>query len=215
VSEITLTIDGREIRAEKGRRLLAVALEHGIEIPHLCGVETSPLPYGACRLCWVQLEGRTDPSTACTVSVDEGMVVTTRTEKVDRLVKSAFDMLLSTHPLPCKGCPGHKRCALQDIARMRKLKLRHGAHPVILRDLPIDTSHPKMGLDPNRCILCGECIRVCDEHGIHALGFMERGLSMRIGTFGDTPLAETRCSGCGLCIEVCPVKALFEREETT
>lgn len=209
---VTLVIDDRKIQARKGRRLLPVALEAGFEIPHLCGVETSPLPYGACRLCWVQIQGRDRPRCSCEVMVQEEMVVQTRSDEVDRLVQAGFDMLLSTHPLPCKGCPGHRRCLLQDIARSRRLKLRHGRYPVILQDWPVDTSRPDMGMDPNRCILCGECVRVCrDDVGKDVLGFIGRGLQMHIGTFAGQPLAETDCDGCGRCVEVCPVKALYER----
>ncbi len=210
--QVTILIDGREVHAKEGRRLLPVALEAGFQIPHLCGVETSNLPWGGCRLCWVQVEGHDKPRCSCEVVVREGMRVTTRTAEVDRLVQSAFDMLISTHPLPCKGCPGHRHCALQDIARMRGLKLRHGRYPVVLHDWPVDESHPVIGLDPNRCILCGECIRVCrDEKGLDVLGFIGRGLEMHIGTFSNRPLGETRCNGCEKCVSVCPVKALYVR----
>lgn len=212
MSEVVITIDGREVRTPGGRRVLAAALEAGIYIPHLCGVETHPLPHGSCRLCYVQVEGRGEPVTSCTLEASEGLVIRTRSEAVDRLVRSAFHLLLSTHPLPCEGCPGHKQCALQDIAKAHHLKLKHSIYPTILPDLPTDGSHPRIGLDPNRCVLCGECIRVCDEEGAHALGFVGRGLTTRIGTFDGLPLAETRCTGCERCAQVCPVKALYIRE---
>jgi formate dehydrogenase major subunit/NADH-quinone oxidoreductase subunit G len=209
MSEVTLTIDGQQVRAREGRRVLAVALEAGFDIPHLCGVETGSLPHAACRLCWVEVEGRDEPVTSCTLQVREGLVIRTRSEAVDRLVRSGFHLLLSRHPLPCKGCPGHKQCALQDIAKQRRLKLRHDLYPTLLPDLPVDESHEKIGLDANRCILCGECIRVCADEGIHVLDFVERGLETRIGTFAGLPLGQTACTGCGRCVEVCPVKALY------
>lgn len=211
MKRVTVVIDGREVRADEGRMLLPVALEAGFRIPHLCGVEKGPLPFGACRLCYVEVEGRPDPVTSCTVPAADGLVARTRSPAVDRLVASAFHLLLSTHPLPCRGCPGHKRCALQDIARDRGLKLRHGRYPAIPPSLPVDESHPLVGLDPNRCVLCGECVRVCAEEGMHVLDFIGRGLATRIGTFDGRPLAGTRCNGCARCIEVCPVKALYER----
>jgi formate dehydrogenase major subunit/NADH-quinone oxidoreductase subunit G len=214
VSEVRIVVDGREVRAAGGRRVLGAALDAGIYIPHLCGVETGPIPFGACRLCYVEIEGRDGPVTSCSVGVEDGMVVRTRSAAVDRLVASAFYMLLSTHPLPCRGCPGHKRCELQRIARERGLKLKHGRYPTILPDLPVDESHPTIRLDPNRCVLCGECVRVCAEEGIHALDFVGRGLSTRVGTFSGVPLAETRCTGCGRCVDVCPVKALWGHAPT-
>ena len=211
MSEVTIRIDGREVRTEEGRRVLAAALDAGIWIPHLCGVETSGLPFASCRLCWVEVEGREEPITSCTLEARDGMEIRTRSEAVDRLVSASFHMLLSTHPLPCKGCPGHKNCALQDIARERKLRLRHGVYPTVLPDLSVDESHPEIGLDPNRCILCGECIRACEDEGPRVLDFVGRGLETRIGTFDGLPLAETRCNACGRCAEVCPVKALWKR----
>jgi formate dehydrogenase major subunit/NADH-quinone oxidoreductase subunit G len=209
MSTVTLTIDGRTIRAEKGRRVLAVALEAGIEIPHLCGVETGPLPTGSCRLCYVEVEGLGEPVTSCTLQAADGLVIRTRSEAVDRLVRAAFHLLISTHPLPCTHCPGHKQCVLQDIAKQRGLKLKHGVYPAILPGLPVDESHESIGLDPNRCVLCGECIRVCAREGANALDFVGRGLTTRIGTFAGLPLAETRCTGCAECVRVCPVKALY------
>jgi bidirectional [NiFe] hydrogenase diaphorase subunit len=211
MSDVTLTIDGVEVRAEAGRHVLAVALDAGIDIPHLCGVETGPLPFGACRLCYVEVEGLAEPVTSCTLEARDGLVVRTRSPAVDRLVAAAFHLILSTHPLPCRGCPGHKMCALQDIAKARGLKLRHGRYPTILPGLALDESHPRIGLDPNRCVLCGECIRVCAEEGVHALDFIGRGLTTRIGTFDGLALAETRCTACMRCVDVCPVKALYER----
>ena len=121
MSDVVILIDGREVRTRKGRRVLAAALDAGIEIPHLCGVETEALPFGACRLCYVEVQGRDRPVTSCELEARDGLVVSTRSPAVDRLVSAAFHLILSTHPLPCKGCPGHKRCVLQDIAKMRGL----------------------------------------------------------------------------------------------
>ncbi len=208
-AEVVISIDGREIRTRAGRRVLASALDAGIWIPHLCGVETEPLPFGACRLCWVEVDGRRRPVTACTLEASEGLAVRTRSPEIDRLVRSGFELLLSTHPLPCKGCPGHKQCALQEIASRRGLKLRHGRLPVLLPGLPVDESHPRVGLDPNRCVLCGECVRVCAEEGAHALVFAGRGLTTRISTFDGQPLGSSTCTACESCVKVCPVKALY------
>lgn len=209
--EVTISIDGREIRTTHGRRVLAAALGAGIFVPHLCGVETGPLPHGACRLCWVEVEGEGRPVTACTLEASDGLRVRTRSARVDRLVESAFDMLISVHPLPCKGCPGHGQCALQEIASSRGMKLAHGRLPAIMPDLPIDESHPRIGMDPNRCVLCGECVRVCAEEGAHALVLAGRGLATRVSTFLGQPLGSSGCTGCGRCATVCPVKALFLR----
>ncbi len=209
MSRVSVTIDGKKIECQNGERLLWVALGAGIYIPNLCsmkGVE----PRSACRLCWVEVEGVKEPQTSCTVVAEDGLVAKTSTKAIDRLVRSSFDMLLSTHRLNCKHCPGNNRCSLQNIAKKRKIPLGTKRFPKIDFDYPIDDSRPDMGFDPNHCILCGRCVYVCNhelDKGI--LDFSQRGLYTVVSTFDGEPLVKHDCDGCTRCAEVCPVKALY------
>jgi bidirectional [NiFe] hydrogenase diaphorase subunit len=123
-SKVKITIDGQQYQVPAGEKLLWAALDCGIYIPHLCGNREEERPEASCRLCFVEIEGIPDPVTACTQEVIEGMVVQTRTPRVDRLVGTAFELLLSNHKMRCGKCPQNRRCELQKIARERKLKLR-------------------------------------------------------------------------------------------
>ncbi|MBC7344843.1 MAG: (2Fe-2S)-binding protein [Clostridia bacterium] len=207
--EVTIFIDGQKIRARKGEKLLWVALDNGIYIPHLCGVREEIHPPASCRLCFVEIEGLPEPVTSCTAPVADGMVVHTRSPRVDRLVRSAFELLLSNHDLDCRACPKNRRCKLQEVARQRKLKLRLTRLKPLLKNLPVDDSPAAFVYDPNKCVLCGRCVRLCHVRiGVGAIGFIHRGVDRRVGTFGEVPLAKSRCIQCGECVNVCPVGAL-------
>ncbi len=214
MSEITITIDGKEIKAKEGQSLLECALAAGYFIPNLCHIEGLDPPQGSCRLCYVEIEGWKKPVTSCTVKVEEGMVVATRTEAVDRLVASAFEMLMSVHRLDCKVCEGNKNCMLQTIAKTRKTPLKAKRLPKIEPDLPVDNSRAEMGFNPNHCVLCGKCVHVCNKvvnKGV--LDFSRRGLSMTVSTFDGQPLAEQDCGDCVACVDSCPVGALYLRSK--
>ncbi len=209
MSKVDLTIDGQQISAAEGEKLLWVALDNGIFIPHLCAVKERETPTASCRLCFVEIEGFEQPVTACTQEVKEGMVVQTRTPWVDRLVQSAFELLLSDHRLDCKNCAANKSCALQEIAKKRDLKLKLSRFNLLERESSIDDSPGNFFFDPSRCVLCGKCVYVDREvakAGI--LGFSRRGLNRCITTFNDQKLANFSCDNCGLCVETCPVGAL-------
>ncbi|OAT87076.1 2Fe-2S iron-sulfur cluster-binding protein [Desulfotomaculum copahuensis] len=206
--EVTLTIDGREITVREGEKLLWAALDNGIYIPHLCADRKEEKPDAACRLCFVEIEGRPQPVTACSEPVAAGMVVNTRSERVDRLAGTAFELLLSSHRLDCGKCAANRSCALQKIARERKFKLKVTRLRTLDRNLPVDDSSPVVTYDPNKCVLCGHCVRACRRQGGGVLGFAGRGFERRVTTFGGASLAAAGCSGCGACAAACPVGAL-------
>lgn len=154
---VSLTIDGKKITAHKGERLLWVALDNGIYIPNLCALWDNKQPPAACRLCFVEVEGKEQPVTACTEMVAEAMVVNTRGERALRLARSAFELLMSCHPVDCAHCVNNGSCELQKIARHLNIKLKSKRFRKLLRELPVDYSSPLFIYDPNKCVLCGRC----------------------------------------------------------
>ena len=214
--KITLIIDNKTITASEGEKLLWVALENNIYIPNLCAIKNAGRPAASCRLCFVEIEGFKEPVTACTTPVAEGMVVKTRTPAVDRLVKTAFELLLSDHRLKCSQCPRNRSCDLQKIAHERGLKLRLTRFKPLEKDIPpVDDSAASFTFDRSRCVLCGRCVWVDREvANVGAIGFSQRGINRMVTTFQDTSLADSICTECGLCVEACPVGALsFKKNE--
>ncbi len=210
--EVALTIDGREVKAREGERVLWVALDNGIYIPNLCAIREAEPPFGGCRLCFVEIEGRRAPVTACSQPVEDGMVVRTDTPAVKQLRRTAFELLLSHHHLDCARCPRNRACELQKIAAHQRFKLKTQRLKTIPRDQPVDRSHPLFTYDPNKCVLCGKCVWVCQRRGVGAIDFAFRGLETTISTFGGIPMAEAGCDSCLECVRVCPVGALAVKE---
>lgn len=208
---VTLTINGVEVKAPKGERLLWAALDNDIYIPNLCALREADLPFGACRLCFVEIEGRPSPVTACSEPVAAGMVVHTTTSRVDRLRRTAFDILITHHPVDCSNCAKNRHCELQRIASHLRLKLKPQRFRYIPRSLPVDSSHPLFVYDPNKCVLCGKCVWVCNERGSGVFDFAFRGIDTMVSTFGDIPLIDSSCNSCLECVGVCPVGALVHK----
>ncbi len=212
--EITITIDDGEIKTHHGEKILWAALENDIYIPHLCAIKKETRPNASCRLCFVEIEGHERPVTSCTREVEEGMVVKTRSPRLDRLVKTGFELLLSDHNLNCRECPANRNCALQVIAKKRGFKLKRDRIKPIEREFELDDSPAEFAFDRSRCVLCGQCIwadRVEAEVG--AIGFSNRGLKRVVTTFNDLPLADSICTECKLCVDVCPVGALYYKKD--
>lgn len=206
---VTLTINGKVIKTRAGEKLLWAALENSIYIPNLCAIKDNPEPNAACRLCWVEIEEEKRPVTACTVEVSDGMVVNTRGEKALALARAGFELLMASHALDCAHCNANGTCELQKIARVLKCSLKPKRLRLLLRDLPIDNSNPLFIYDPNKCVLCGQCVWECRKHGARVLlGFAHRGFERRLTTFADEPIGGDRCLDCSECVEVCPTGAL-------
>lgn len=206
---VSLTIDGHEVEALEGANLLWTAIRNDIFVPHFCADEDASAPDASCRLCWVEIEGMSKPVPACTVSVATGMVVNTRGEAALRMARTALELILASHDVDCVHCAQSGACQLQRTAGHLKVNLRRRRYKKIPRNLPVDTSGPLFAYDPNKCVLCGQCIRVCrSQSGTAALGFAHRGFVRRMTTFNDQPIGATRCQQCGDCVEVCPTGAL-------
>lgn len=211
---IQISIDDQAVECSEGQTLLWVALNHGIFIPNLCAIRERREPYGGCRLCFVEIEGEDFPVTACTTRVREGMVVQTRGEEALRLARTAFELLLSNHPVDCAHCLKSGQCELQRIAKHLKVKLNTQRFKKFLRDLPIDESSPVFIYDPNKCVLCGRCVWWCEEKlPKKAIGFAYRGFHRWVTTFDNQPIGLSPCKDRAELVEICPVGAFVGREQ--
>jgi formate dehydrogenase alpha subunit len=210
---ISLTIDGQEIEAPKGITVLEAALGAGIYIPTLC-YDPDLEPYGACRLCVVEIEGMRGLVTSCTTVASEGMVVHNNTPRVNQSRRMTMELIIANHQENCLTCSKNE-CQLQEIAKYlgieqeRVDRLRKNT-----RALPIDKSHPAFDIDPNKCILCAKCVRACHELAcVGAIDLAFRGYDTKVSTFGDKPQIESICQSCGECVDRCPTGALIPKHE--
>ena len=147
---VLLTIDGKKVTAREGEKILWAALDNGIYIPNLCALRDKEEPAAACRLCFVEVEGCSQPVTACTETVDEDMVINTKGPKALRLVRTGFELLMSSLPVDCAHCAKNTLCELQKIAHHLGVKLKTKRFKKLLRELPIDSSSPVFIYDPNK-----------------------------------------------------------------
>lgn len=205
-----LTVNGREVEFAGERNLLEVIRKAGIEIPTFCYHSELSI-YGACRLCLVQVEGKGVMAT-CSTKPEEGMVIHTDTREIRDMRKISVELLLANHNRECPTCVRSSNCALQDIAR------RLGVETIRFKQkenlAPIDHSSPALDRDPNKCVLCGDCVRVCSEiQGIGAIDFAGRGAHAKVAPAFDQNLAEVECVNCGQCAAVCPTGALTPRQD--
>ncbi len=204
---VNLTIDGKQVTISKTATLYEAAKEAGIHIPVLCYAKKL-LPYGACRVCLVEVEqmkGRLIPS--CTTPVGEGMVVITNSEEIKKVRKTVMEFLLVNHVLDCPVCDKGGECDLQDLTY--ELGATSNRFEGEKFDLPTDEVNPLIERNMNRCVLCGKCVRVCDEIvGYGSYSFINRGFETKIATAFDRGLD---CEFCGQCLSMCPVGALLPR----
>jgi len=211
MDKVTLTIDGLEITVDKGITVLEAALENDIYIPHLC-YHPDLKPIGVCRLCMVEIEGM-GMVTSCMTPVENNLVVWTETPEISKVRRVAVELLLANHPPVCHDCSSDDQCELQRVIAYIGIEKEHLERLRRSEEiLPIDTSNPFFDLDPNKCILCGICVRTCDEiQGVNAIDFLYRGYDTKIGVFGDYSIKESVCESCGECVARCPVGALMPK----
>ena len=208
-STVRLKINGIETEVPEGTNLIDAAGAAGVHIPNLCYLKGMK-GIGACRLCLVEVEGMKAPLTACTTKAKEGMSVITKTEKVEETRKFVIDLILSMHPLDCMTCTKAGVCRLQSYAY--DMGIKESSFSRKKMGYAVDEANPFIKRDPEYCILCGRCVRVCRDQGTKVLEFMGRGVGSRVITADDKPLQESGCTFCGSCVDVCPVNALLEAD---
>jgi bidirectional [NiFe] hydrogenase diaphorase subunit len=206
----TLVIDGRDVSARESQTVLEVAREQDIFIPTLCHLEGLS-EVGACRLCLIEVKGINKLLPVCVTKVEEGMEVYTHSERLDQYRKTLLELLFAEGNHICSVCIANGHCELQAMAQ--KLGMDHVRVPYIAPRRQIDASHERFLFDPNRCILCTRCVRVCDEvEGAHTWDMMGRGIASRaITDLNEAWGASTTCTSCGKCVQVCPTGALVEQ----
>ena len=206
---VELTIDGKEIEVPAGTNLIDAAEHAGVHIPNLCYLKGMK-GIGACRLCLVEIQGLKAPVIACNTKVKDGMIVNTKTDKIQEVRKFVIDLILSMHPLDCMTCTKAGICNLQKYAY--DFGLKESSFTRKNFGYPVDTANPFIKRAPDYCILCGRCVRVCKEQGTNVLEFMGRGIESKVVTAVDRPLQESGCTFCGSCVDACPVNALLESD---
>jgi formate dehydrogenase alpha subunit len=212
VKPIQLTIDKRDVSVPQGSTVLDAIRAAGLNVPTLCH-DAHLKPYGACRLCIVEIKGLRGLPTSCTTPAAENMVVVTETEEIRRIRRNIVALAIAGHPADCLTCFKSQECELLAVAR--DLGVDRACVDRLRRSdssKPLDSSNPAFVFDPNKCILCGKCVRVCHEiQGLGAIDFASRGFNTRISTFGAKALVESICQSCGECVEHCPTGALVPK----
>ena len=206
----TLQIDGRDVSARQDETILEVARQNNIFIPRLCelkGLST----VGACRMCLVEIKGSNKLAPACVTRVEEGMEVTTNSERLRKYRQSILELLFTERNHICSVCVSNGQCELQALAQ--QLEITHVRFPYRYPVMQVDASHERFIVDHNRCILCTRCIRVCDEiEGAHTWDVMGRGINALVITDLNQPWGTSQtCTSCGKCVHVCPTGALSEK----
>jgi len=204
---IKFTIDGKEIQVEPGTTVLEAALANGIDIPRLCYHPELSVS-GGCRLCLVEVAGWNKPVPSCGLQPSEGMAISTHTDQLTDLRREAIDLFVSDHPLECVTCEKAGACQLQKYAY--EFGVTGTSYIFETSRTLYQDDNPFFIRDHRMCILCGRCVRVCDEVvGAHAIDIVGRGFHAHIATPFDGPMIDSSCVFCGSCVQVCPTAALM------
>ncbi|MBS0560808.1 MAG: (2Fe-2S)-binding protein, partial [Proteobacteria bacterium] len=208
---IDLTIDGRPVTVPKGTSVMAAAAMLGTKVPRLCATDRLE-PFGSCRLCLVQIEGRRGYPASCTTPAEQGMVVHTQNEAIAKRRRGVMELYISDHPLDCLTCSANGDCELQEMAGAVGLReVRYGFDGASHAGAPTDDSNPYFTFEASKCIACSRCIRACaDIQGTFALTMAGRGFDSTVSVAGPDFMG-SECVSCGACVQACPTATLNEK----
>lgn len=206
---ININVNGKNIEAKEGEMILSALTRAGIKVPTLCHMEGLK-PTGACRICVVDVEGFNTLVPSCAYPVSEGMTILTHSPRAVRARKTIIELLLANHPDDCLYCERNDCCELSRLAVEYGVRERRFAGT--RNEYPLDVSSPSIVRDPEKCILCGKCVRMCEEvQGVSAIDFIGRGSEAAVGCAFEEGINVSSCINCGQCILVCPTGALQEK----
>ena len=208
---IDVVVDGIPVSVPVGTSVMRAAAEAGVGVPKLCATD-SLQPFGSCRLCLVEIDGKKGTPASCTTPCEPGMVVRTQTPRVEELRRNVMELYISDHPLDCLTCPANGDCELQDMAGVVGLReVRYGYEGENHLDAPTDASNPYFSFDESKCIVCSRCVRACDEiQGTLALTIVGRGFDSKVSP-GGRSFFDSECVSCGACVQACPTATLEEK----
>lgn len=204
-----ITIDGIRLEVPEGKNVLDCALDAGIYIPHLCHhKDLSPL--GSCRMCIVEVDGEERPIPSCKLKAKDGLVIHTQTEEVKRLRMLALELLLAGHPEDCSTCPKYGNCELQML--IQYIGPKTGRLKSRAKGFSQDDRNPLIIHDMNRCVLCGRCVRACNDlRGVKVLQYQKKDLEVFTGALHQKLLKDADCRFCQACVEVCPTGTIRDK----
>ncbi|MFM9836594.1 MAG: formate dehydrogenase subunit alpha [Methylophilaceae bacterium] len=208
---VKLNIDGRDITVPEGTSIMRASIMAGVNVPKLCATDSLE-PFGSCRLCVVEIEGRRGYPASCTTPVAEGLKVHTQTPKLADIRRGTMELYISDHPLDCLTCATNGDCELQDMAGAVGLReVRYGYEGENHLKSTKDESNPYFTFDPSKCIVCSRCVRACEEtQGTFALTISGRGFESKVAS-GLGNFMDSECVSCGACVQACPTATLIEK----
>jgi formate dehydrogenase major subunit len=209
---VKIEIDGLPATVKAGTSILRAARESGVDIPKLCATD-SLKPFGSCRMCVVEVEGRKGYPASCTTPIEDGMKIRTQTSALGKLRRNVMELYISDHPLDCLTCSANGDCELQDMAGAVGLReVRYGFDGENHLDAPTDASNPYFQFDASKCIVCSRCVRACDEvQGTFALTIQGRGFESKVSAGISEDFLDSECVSCGACVQACPTATLMEK----
>jgi formate dehydrogenase major subunit len=208
---VTLEIDGKPVTVPRGTSIMRAAVEAGVQVPKLCATDNME-PFGSCRLCLVEIEGRRGTPASCTTPAESGMKVRTQSPKIAKLRRGVMELYISDHPLDCLTCAANGDCELQDMAGVVGLReVRYGYEGENHLKAAKDESNPYFTFEASKCIVCSRCVRACEEvQGTFALTIQGRGFASKVAS-GPTNFLDSECVSCGACVQACPTATLTEK----